>query len=65
MGMEAMAEVFMALAETNEPPLFEQVRFERPVVIGDGATTTIRVAALVRAPGCVEIVLRIGDGFSG
>ena len=34
MGMEAMAEVFMALAETNEPPLFEQVRFERPVVIG-------------------------------
>lgn len=61
MGMEAMAQVFMALAETNEPPVFEQVRFERPVVIGDGATTTIRVAALVRAPGCVEVVLRSSE----
>jgi enediyne polyketide synthase len=64
MGMEAMAEVFMALAETNEPPVFEQVRFERPVVVGDGAAITIRVAALVRAPGCVEIVLRSSEtGF--
>jgi enediyne polyketide synthase len=64
MGMEAMAEVFMALAETNEPPAFEQVRFERPVVLPDGASHTIRVAALVRAPGCVEIVLRSSDtGF--
>src|SRR4030095_13255852 len=44
MGMEAMAQVFMALAETNKPPIFEQVRFERPVVVGEGATTTIRVA---------------------
>jgi len=64
MGMEAMAEVFMALAETNEPPAFEHVRFERPVVVGDGATTTIRVAALVRAPGCVDVVLRSSEtGF--
>jgi enediyne polyketide synthase len=64
MGMEAMAEVFMALAETNEPPIFEQVRFERPVVVGDTATTTIRVAALVRTPGCVEVVLRSSEtGF--
>ena len=61
MGMEAMAEVFMALAETNEPPEFEQVRFERPVVIGEGATHTIRVAALVRTPGCVEVVLRSSE----
>jgi enediyne polyketide synthase len=61
MGMEAMAQVFMALTETNEPPVFEQVKFERPVVIGDGATTTIRIAALVRAPGCVEIVLRSSE----
>ncbi len=64
MGMEAMAQVFMALAETNEPPVFEQVRFERPVVVGEGAANTIRVAALVRAPGCVEIVLRSSEtGF--
>ncbi|HKV35441.1 MAG TPA: type I polyketide synthase [Pyrinomonadaceae bacterium] len=64
MGMEAMAQVFMALTETNEPPVFEQVKFERPVVINEGATNTIRVAALVRTPGCVEIVLRSSEtGF--
>jgi enediyne polyketide synthase len=64
MGMEAMAQVFMALTETNEPPVFEQVKFERPVVVSDGATTTIRVAALVRTPGCVEVVLRSSEtGF--
>ena len=63
-GMEAMAQVFMALTETNEPPSFEQVRFERPVVVNDGAATTIRVAGLVRAPGVVEVVLRSSEtGF--
>ncbi|HEU4833681.1 MAG TPA: SDR family NAD(P)-dependent oxidoreductase, partial [Pyrinomonadaceae bacterium] len=61
MGMEAMAEVFMALAETNEPPVFEQVKFERPVVVRDGESNTIRVAALVRGPGSVEIVLRSSE----
>jgi enediyne polyketide synthase len=64
MGMEAMAQVFMALAETNDPPTFEQVRFERPVVVSEGAANTIRVAALVRAPGYVEVVLRSSEtGF--
>jgi len=64
MGMEAMAQVFMALMETNEPPVFEQVRFERPVVVREGVGNTIRVAALVRTPGCVEIVLRSSEtGF--
>lgn len=64
MGMEAMAEVFMALTETNEPPAFEQVKFERPIVVGEGTVHTIRVAALVRAPGCVDVVLRSSEtGF--
>jgi enediyne polyketide synthase len=64
MGMEAMAQVFMALTETKEPPAFEQVRFERPVVIREGAANTIRVAALVRAAGSVEVVLRCSEtGF--
>jgi enediyne polyketide synthase len=61
MGMEAMAQVFTALTETNEPPVFEQVKFERPVVVRENAANTIRVAALVRAPGCVEIVLRSSE----
>lgn len=64
MGMEAMAQAFMALTETNEPPMFEQVKFERPVVVDEGATNTIRIAALVRAPGRVEMVLRSSEtGF--
>ena len=52
-----MAQVFMALTETNEPPAFEQVKFERPVVIRENAVNTIRVAALVRAAGSVEVVI--------
>ncbi len=64
MGMEAMAQVFMALEETSEPPVFEQVKFARPVVVRDGEVHKIRVAALVRFPGCVEIVLRSSEtGF--
>lgn len=64
MGMEAMAQVFMALTETNEPPVFEQVKFERPVVVGDDVINTIRVAALARAPGRLEMVLRSSEtGF--
>ena len=64
MGLEAMAQVFMALTETNEPPVFEQVKFERPVVIREGEANTIRVAALARADDCVEIVLRSSEtGF--
>lgn len=64
MGLEAMAQVFMALTETNQPPVFEHVRFDRPVVVSDGAANTIRVAALVRDPSCVEIVLRSSEtGF--
>ena len=61
LGMEAMAQVCMALTETNEPPAFEHVRFERPVVIGEGGTNTIRIAALVRAPGCIDVVLRSSE----
>jgi enediyne polyketide synthase len=61
MGMEAMAQAFMAVAETDKPPVFEQVKFERPVVIGEGAATTIRVAALMRSSDCVEIVLRSSE----
>jgi enediyne polyketide synthase len=64
MGMEAMAQVVMALMETNESPAFEDVKFERPVVVGEGVANTIRVAALTRGPGCVEVVLRSSEtGF--
>jgi enediyne polyketide synthase len=58
MGLEAMAQVAMALAETTEVPIVEDVEFSRPVIVPEDAPLTIRLAALVRAPGVVEVVLR-------
>ena len=58
MGLEAMAQVVMALLETSETPNFEDVKFNRPVVIPEGKTLTIRLAALVQELGKVEVVLR-------
>ena len=64
-GLEAMAQVAGALAEAgfgaSQPPDFEDVRFSRPVQIPDGASVTVRLAALVRAPGVVEVVLRSSE----
>jgi len=53
-----MAQVAMALSEESEPPEFERLEFRRPVVIGQGRTAVIQVAALVREPGMSDVVLR-------
>ncbi len=58
LGMEAMAQAAMALLRTDEIPVFEDAVFQRPVVVPPGRSTTIRVAALVREPDAVEVVLR-------
>ncbi len=58
MGMEAMAQAAMALAESKTPPTLEEVRFERPVVLPESGHLTIRLAALRRESGAVEVVLR-------
>ncbi|HWR83737.1 MAG TPA: type I polyketide synthase [Candidatus Deferrimicrobium sp.] len=58
MGLEAMAQVAMAATGSSVVPVFEQVHFERPVVVPKGGATTIRLAALVRDDGVVEIALR-------
>jgi enediyne polyketide synthase len=58
MGLEAMAQAAMALAETTEPPIFENVRFDRPIVVPDGAPVTLRVAALAREAGRIDVALR-------
>jgi len=60
MGLEAMAQAAMAVSGSEKPPEFGQVEFLRPVVI-DGAKITLRIAALVREPGVVEVALRSGD----
>jgi enediyne polyketide synthase len=58
MGLEAMAQAAMALFGSAEPPGFENVKLTRPVVVPRGGKATIRVAALARGDGEVEVVLR-------
>jgi enediyne polyketide synthase len=58
MGMEAMAQAAMALAESKTPPSLQEVRFERPVVLPESGRLTIRVAALKRQSGAFEVALR-------
>ncbi|HET7463239.1 MAG TPA: SDR family NAD(P)-dependent oxidoreductase [Longimicrobium sp.] len=58
LGLEAMAQAAMALAGTATPPAFEDVSFARPVVVPAGTGVTVRVAALARGPGRVEVAVR-------
>ena len=58
LGLEAMAQAAMALAGSTDAPIFENVEFPRPVAVSDKAQLTIRLAALRRENGSVEICLR-------
>jgi enediyne polyketide synthase len=58
MGLEAMAQVAMALAGSDDPPGFEDVKLNRPVVVPRNGKVTIRVAALRHGAGEVEVVVR-------
>jgi enediyne polyketide synthase len=58
MGLEAMAQVATALVRAEAPLVFEEVKFNRPVVVPDNAIITIRLAALAREPNVVEVALR-------
>jgi enediyne polyketide synthase len=58
LGLEAMAQAAMALAGSADAPVFEHVEFSKPVAVSDQATVTIRLAALQRAPGVIEVCLR-------
>jgi enediyne polyketide synthase len=58
MGLEAMAQAAMALAGSQDPPSFEDVTLSRPVVVPRGGKVTMRVAALARSVGEVEVALR-------
>ncbi|MBD2665827.1 6-deoxyerythronolide-B synthase [Richelia sinica FACHB-800] len=57
MGLEAMAEVAMAVTGSSTPPTFTDVKFQRPIVIGD-LPQKLRIAALVREGGVVTVVVR-------
>ncbi len=64
MGLEAMAQAAMALVGGAERPVFEDVRFNRPVVVPNDGRLIIRVAALARDSTRVDVVMRTSDtGF--
>jgi enediyne polyketide synthase len=58
LGLEAMAHAARSLCSEAGPVAFEDVRFDRPVSVPEGTSTTIRLAALVREPGRVEVAVR-------
>jgi enediyne polyketide synthase len=58
-GLEAMAQVATALVSAKkELPTFEEVNFNRPVIMPKTGSLKIRIAALTREQGLVEVALR-------
>ncbi len=57
-GLEAMAQVAMALADKKCLPRFEQVEFLQSLVITNKEKVILRIAALMRKDQTVEVVIR-------
>lgn len=57
-GLEAMVQAAMAVAGEEKLPVIEEIRFEQPVAVEPRSRVTVRVAALVRESGLVEVALR-------
>jgi len=58
MSLEALAQAAAALRDADEPPVFENIRFARPVVVAPGESVSLRVAALARGDARVDVALR-------
>lgn len=65
MGLEAFAQVAGAIAGVDTGTItFRDIRFDRPVIVPEGSETTIRIAALRRENGIIDVVLRSSEtGF--
>ncbi len=57
LGLEAMAQAACAVIGKAEAPAFQEIEFLHPIVVSDSGIT-LRIAALVRHPDTVEVVLR-------
>lgn len=58
MALEAMTQAALALTGETQTPVLSRVHFDRPLVVEPGSRVTLRVAALLREPGVVEVVMR-------
>lgn len=57
-GIEAMAQVAMALENSEQLPEFHNHRFHHPIVVPRKDSLRIRIAALRRKPGIIAVVVR-------
>jgi enediyne polyketide synthase len=57
-GLEAMVQVAMAVRGDERIPVIENLRFERPITIEGNSVTTLRIVALVREGGRVDLAIR-------
>lgn len=57
-GLEAMAQVAMALTGSQQIPTFEQVALQRPIVVPANEPLTIRICSLQVAKGVVKLAIR-------
>jgi enediyne polyketide synthase len=57
LGLEAMAQAAAALG-ARETVAFEDVRFLRPITVGKDRGTRLRIAALARSTGEIEVAIR-------
>ncbi|MFC8849248.1 MULTISPECIES: SDR family NAD(P)-dependent oxidoreductase [unclassified Micromonospora] len=60
-GMEAMAQVTMAVTGHPGVPVIEDARFLRPIVVPPDGSTVIRIAAVVTTDDTVEVVIRSAE----
>lgn len=58
LGLEAMAQTAAALVHSSELPVFEEVLFNRPIVVPRSNPTRLRIAALAYSPNHVEVAVR-------
>jgi enediyne polyketide synthase len=57
-GLEAMAQAVMALTGRDDLPTFVDVQLDRPVVVPQKSMLKIRIAALARESGNIDVALR-------
>ncbi len=57
-ALEAMAQAAMAVSGETRAPVFEHVRFDRALPVDDAHPLTLRVLALVRGKGDVDVAVR-------
>jgi enediyne polyketide synthase len=63
LGMEAMAQAGAALAGAQEPPLFEDMEFLRPIVVPADGSAVVRIAAVNRGDSVVVAIRTADTGF--